>query len=713
MSEDFLKNKTLKLLNRSANKGQISIKDLMPVIDELNSEYNLLKKQLSHSSESNKQKLLSSTALEMLDLKTHEEIYDYVAQKLYKLFDKKAIITVVDFNTEKDHWNMVSFRGIDRMAKFSRITGFDIKDMSGNTDTRFYEQLTRGRLVKLDFDVPDLTGGKVPRIVGEQIKRLFALKDLYCITFQKNKNVFGNVSIFPRKDAPKPDHQLVEAFIAQVSLFVEKIRTKHILKESEEKYRAIFETSPDAITINNMNIEYVDANQGFTNLTGYSLEEVAGKKPSDLHLAPFGELEQEFRDAINEMGYFENVETRIYPKECNPKTVLFSAKVISFNDEPHIISVLKDITSLRAQEKKIIKLQNRYKTIVANMPNGAIFLFDKNLKFKTVAGKTFEELGLNPQGYINKNLYDILPEKAAEYLEQYYRKILKGKNVNFILEHDGHHFSNWGVPLKNDKGETIEGLIYAIDITHLKNKEKQLQSALEKAEQSDRLKSAFLTNISHEIRTPMNGVIGFIELLKSPELSHDEREEYLEIIESSGKRMINLLDNLVEISLVHANQVKVNSQSFNLNELLLDLHRDMKSIAKEKNIDVSVYCDLKSNESEIISDAVHLQKALLNLTENALKFTSKGKIDFGYHLKNDTLLFFVKDTGVGIPKEMQKKIFNLFNQADMNLNRKYEGAGLGLSIAEAYIKLMDGAIWLESSPGEGSSFFFTIPYKKP
>ncbi len=712
MSDDFLKNKALKLLNSQLNKGQVSKQDLLPVLDELDSEYNHLKNQLTEHRESQRPGFLSSVALDMLELKTHEEIYDYVAQKLYELFDNKAIITVVDYNTEKNHWQMVSFRGVDRMEKLTRLTGIDLKSMSGETDTRFYDQLIRGKLVKLDFDMPDLTGGKISRFAGEQIKRLFSLKDLYCITFQKNKSVFGNISIFPRKGAPEPNQRLIEALIAQVSLFVEKIRTRHVLRESEEKYRAIFETSPDAISINNLNIEYVDVNQGFINLTGYSREEVAGKTPSELNLILFGELEKSFWDSIIEKGAFENIETSIYPKEGKQKLVLFSAKMISFNDEPHIISVMKDITSLRAQEKKIIKLQNRYKTIVANIPNGAIFLFDKNLKYKTVAGRTFEELGINPSSYENKSLFDVLPKDAAEYLKNYYQRVLNGESLNFILEHKGYHFSNWGVPLKNDKGETIEGLIYAINITDLKNKEKQLQNALEKAEQSDRLKSAFLTNISHEIRTPMNGVIGFIELLKSQDLSHDERDEYLEIIESSGKRMIDLLDNLVEISLIHANQVEVNKRSFNLNKMLLNIHYDLKIIAKEKNIDVSVDCDLKTEESDIISDPVHLKKVLLNLTDNALKFTSNGKVDFGYHLQDNKLQFFVKDTGIGIPEEMQKKVFNLFNQADMNLNRQYEGAGLGLSIAEAYIKLMDGTIWLESTPARGSSFYFNIPYIK-
>ena len=238
----------------------------------------------------------------------------------------------------------------------------------------------------------------------------------------------------------------------------------------------------------------------------------------------------------------------------------------------------------------------------------------------------------------------------------------------------------------------------------------ELIGAKEKAEESDRLKSAFLANMSHEIRTPMNGILGFADLLKEPELTGEERQEYIGIIEKSGLRMLNIINDLIDISKVESGQMEIFISEINVNEQIEYIFTFFKPEVQKKGMRLFFQNGLKNEEAVIQTDREKLYAILANLVKNAIKYSDTGSIEFGYTLKEKHLVFFIKDTGIGIPDDKKEAIFNRFIQADITDKRAFQGAGLGLAISKSYVEMLGGSIWVESEEGKGSTFYFTIPY---
>lgn len=240
-------------------------------------------------------------------------------------------------------------------------------------------------------------------------------------------------------------------------------------------------------------------------------------------------------------------------------------------------------------------------------------------------------------------------------------------------------------------------------------------SQREKAQLADKLKSAFLANMSHEIRTPMNGILGFASLLKEPGLSGTQQQEYIGIIEKSGARMLNIINDIVDISKIEAGLMKTDIAETNVNEQVEYIYTFFKPEVQKKRIEFSMQISLPSPEAIVWSDHEKLYAVLTNLVKNAIKYTPSGAIQLGYSKKTEEediwLEFFVKDTGMGIPADRQQAIFERFVQADISDVRANQGAGLGLSISKAYVQMLGGKIWVESRLGKGSVFYFTIPYR--
>ncbi len=242
--------------------------------------------------------------------------------------------------------------------------------------------------------------------------------------------------------------------------------------------------------------------------------------------------------------------------------------------------------------------------------------------------------------------------------------------------------------------------------------EAELIKAKEKAEESDRLKSAFLANMSHEIRTPMNGILGFAELLKTQKLSGEEQHEYLGIIEKSGARMLNIINEIVDISRIESGQMEVVVSEVDINEQIEFLELFFRPEAERKGLSLSIRTPLLKTEGIINTDHEKFYAILSNLVKNAIKYTRTGSIEFGYEKTEGYIEFFVKDTGIGIPADRQAAVFERFVQADISDKEAFQGAGLGLSIAKAYVEMLGGQIRVESGSDKGCTFYFTIPYHK-
>jgi signal transduction histidine kinase len=240
----------------------------------------------------------------------------------------------------------------------------------------------------------------------------------------------------------------------------------------------------------------------------------------------------------------------------------------------------------------------------------------------------------------------------------------------------------------------------------------ELIEAKLKAEESDRLKSAFLANLSHEIRTPMNAINGFTDLLINTKVKDEERSEYLKVIEKSGNNLVLIIDDLIEISKIESNQVTPNLTSINLEDCINELYETIKiTIPKSKKIDFRIIENGKDLPHNIIADEVKLKQVIVNLVNNAIKFTTKGHVAFGYEAdeENAKIVFKIQDTGIGIDKDKHQYVFDRFKRVDSDLSVQAGGLGLGLAISKAYVEMMGGTIILESTVDVGSTFLFSIP----
>jgi len=267
-----------------------------------------------------------------------------------------------------------------------------------------------------------------------------------------------------------------------------------------------------------------------------------------------------------------------------------------------------------------------------------------------------------------------------------------------------------------NKNKSFQGTIMVFrDITKRIETENELLTAKEKAEESDRLKSAFLANMSHEIRTPMNSILGFAHLLEQPGLTGDQQQKYINIIQKSGTRMLNILNDIIDISKIEAGLMTINSEDTNINEQIKYIYTFFKHEAEVKGISISYRNSLPANKAIIKTDPEKFYAIFTNLVKNAIKYSNSGHIELGYNsidssTQPSSLTFYVNDTGIGIPADRQKAIFERFVQADIEDRKAYQGAGLGLSITKAYLEMLGGKIWVESEEGIGSTFYFTLPY---
>ena len=229
-----------------------------------------------------------------------------------------------------------------------------------------------------------------------------------------------------------------------------------------------------------------------------------------------------------------------------------------------------------------------------------------------------------------------------------------------LPNHKKNYFNNWSYPILNSDGDLVYVIIQHQDISDRKKAEQEILAAKEKAEESDRLKSAFLANMSHEIRTPMNGILGFADLLKKPELSGDKQLKYIEIIEKSGNRMLNIINDLIDISKIESGQMNVVNADTNINEQIEYIYTFFKPEVEQKGMELSFKTPLTSSEATITTDREKLYAILTNLVKNAIKYSNEGAIELGYKKVKSYLQFYVKDNGIGIPAGKLEDIFNRF-----------------------------------------------------
>ncbi|MFW5871951.1 MAG: ATP-binding protein [bacterium] len=382
-------------------------------------------------------------------------------------------------------------------------------------------------------------------------------------------------------------------------------------------------------------------------------------------------------------------------------------------------------------EEKLLKNRNRLRTIIDSVPS-MIFVKNADGKFLEANKAVGERLGLSTEEIVGKYHCDIHPdsEEVKVMLEEDKRVLSEreGVFVNTETYRDDSGKLHWLQVMKIRGSEELYGepivIGVANDITELKLFEERLKKTNKHLEEEKKLaqvankaKSEFLTNMSHELRTPLNGVIGFSELLKETQLD-PVQEEYLDIVIYSAKTLLNIISDILDFSVIEAGKVQLKPEKVNLLHLIQGTINILKSSAEKKEIRLLTEVD-RDIPKNVIVDPVRLKQVLLNLLGNAVKFTKKGKVELIVRKKLEhtevnhiSLLFSVKDTGIGIKKENQKTIFDAFNQEDYSVTREFGGTGLGLSITNNLLEKMNTSLTLQSDYGKGSTFSFVLhlPY---
>ena len=487
------------------------------------------------------------------------------------------------------------------------------------------------------------------------------------------------------------------------------------LVNSELRRHTLLQTIPDLIWLKDIEGKYLSCNIMFERFFGASEADIVGKTDYDFvntKLADsFRENDQKAmiadKPSINEEWItFADDGSRVYLETI--KAPMRDAQ----NNLVGILGIGRDITNRNKAEEALQESENRYRSFFENSMD-AILLTSSDGKTLSVNNAACEMFGYSADELIRlgkAGVEDITDSRLSILLE---KRALKGKSkgeVTFIRKNGTHFPAEISSSLfKNNYGLNNASMIIR-DITERKMAEKELVHAKEKAEESDRLKSAFLTNVSHEIRTPLNGVLGFAELLKEPNLSSEDQHDFIHTMQISGARLLNTINSIVDISKIESGLTKFDIKETNINEKIEFTYKFFKPEVETKGLEFLFKNGLQSKEAIIRTDNEKVYAILTNLIKNAIKFTYYGSIEFGYEKKGEYLEFFVKDTGIGIPKNQQELIFERFRQGSESDNRNYEGSGLGLSISKSYAEMLGGKMWLKSEEGVGSIFYFTIPY---
>ncbi|OFY76095.1 MAG: hypothetical protein A2265_06830, partial [Bacteroidetes bacterium RIFOXYA12_FULL_33_9] len=474
---------------------------------------------------------------------------------------------------------------------------------------------------------------------------------------------------------------------------------KHLFQDEYEIFLAESAKEGKKILEDNKNIEVVISDQRMPEQNGLEfLEEILEDNPDTIRIILTGY--SDFDVIINAIN-----KVKIHGFFCKP-----------INEIEMKLSINTAIESIELK-RQIAKSERRFRNTFGQAAVG-IAHFSTNLEFVNLNHKLAEILNFQFDEILNTNI--------EKYI--YPDDILK--TINFFSD-----FTE-GVPLQNveeiriitkDKSvvwctvtlalvaDSIDENEYFIavfqDISMRKKAEKDLIEAKKKAEESDKLKTAFLANMSHEIRTPMNGIIGFANLLGDESESFEKRKEYIAYVNSSANQLLTIISDIVDISKIEAGLVQVTKENFDLNKLFDELyHQFADNLAYNSNLNLNVIKYFADDDAMINHDLVRIKQVIANLLSNALKYTDKGTVDFGYELlDNDYLLFYVKDTGHGISEDDFDIIFDRFRQGS---NDKKRGTGLGLAISKELVTLMGGKIWVKSQMNKGSEFYFTVPFEK-
>ncbi len=554
--------------------------------------------------------------------------------------------------------------------------------------------------------------------VGEEDKAMLVFKDALN-SIRKNNSVTLS---FKRKDG--------SGFYGELTCSVFKVGIDNqgvlgLIRDCSDRMnreielrklsRAV-EQNPASIVITNTEglIEYT--NPKLSEITGYSKKELIGKNPEIW--SSHEKSKAEYKKFWNMIKSGKDWKGEFHNRKKNGELYWESAIVSSIKNEnneiTHFLGIKEDITLRKTLEEKTIASEQRYRELFLDNPIPSYIFDEGTLEFIEVNEATVITYGYSRGEFLSMTLKDIrLPEDIPDLLEAI-NKLGKDAYHSSYMRHrrkDGTIFpveiTSHSLPEKNDRKTR---LVMAINISERVKAAEQMILAREKAEASDRLKTTFLNNISHEVRTPLNGILGFADIISQSDLSEKEKQDSIIMLFESSDRLLHTITNYMDISLLTSGSMSSISKTFFPVQILRKIFDNFELACSKKKLVLFLDIPKQSDNLAVSSDQEIIQKVMSHFLDNAVKFTERGSIHFGFKYGENQLEFFVKDTGIGIEKDSLTEMFDMFRKEDRGPYRLFEGSGLGLSIAKGMIGIIGGSILAESVPGVGSTFGFSIPF---
>jgi len=562
----------------------------------------------------------------------------------------------------------------------------------------------------------------------------------------------------------------IGGIIVYTEVITERKQREQILTEQKDLLSAIYRNAPMVMMVVNSERRVQQVNGFATQFAGKDAEDMLGLRGGEalrcMHVLDdpkgcgFGEFCRQCVIRNTVLDTLETGETHLQEEapyffkgeddKIKEMTFLTSTTAIQVKGERMVLVTLQDITDRKQAEEALKESEKRFHHVLRDIPWIAVqgYQFDGTVIYWNKASENL--YGYTADEAFGSKLYElIIPpemrENVRDEMQQMHETLKPAPSAELsLMRKNGSRVSVISShAIIQRKGHAPELFCLDVDITDRKRAEKLLQErnekiraqneeyesineelrqineelieAKEKAEQSDRLKTAFLQNMSHEIRTPLNAISGFSGMLNKPKLQDEKRKKFVSIIQNSSQQLVAIISDILTISSLDTEQEKVNIAEVDINRVMEELFSIFKPEARKQDIALKTKKPLSDGQSVIYTDKTKITQIFTNLLSNALKFTHEGFVEMGYTVKTDNEIaemeFYVKDSGIGMTSDQQKIIFERFQQAHKSINKLYGGTGLGLSISRGFAEMLGGKIWLESAPNEGSTFYFTIPYK--
>ena len=636
----------------------------------------------------------------------------------YRTMDDKIEGVVVTFTDITEYKKMQELSELSqykyKMLFRSMTSGVTVQEL-------IYEngKAVDARVVEANDSYFKHTGVEKEKVIGKRIKEVFPnfSKKLFrsLVKVVENGKSFQTASYVPqfkrhfKISAYKFDDNKYVAIFDDVTSEVE---ANERVKKSEEKFKGLFTSISLGLSINKLVIKKKKAKTIFIDVNP-TMERILGEKSAKINSQPLDKfaplsndgLEQKITDAV---AAGNDHKTEIFHKE---KDKYFHLSALPLQGDQFVM-ILQDVT-----DEKKVQLAKQHLAAIVESSQDAVYSVSLDAKIQTWNKGAERFYGYEANEIIGKDVSVLSAKLSHDKHQELINKVKEGTTITSIefeqVRKNGEKFPVYLTksPILNENGKIIAISDIVKDISDLKERELQLIREKEKSEKAGRLKTVFLQNVSHEIRTPMNSIIGFTDLLKK-RIKDEQNRQFALTIEQSANQLLRLIDDILDISRIEADEIPLEKVAFNLNELMKDLKNQfvgVKESSGKNDIDIQLELPDTRKSGMLFTDRYRLEQVLNNLLSNAVKYTKKGRVVFGYERKKNDLRFYVKDTGVGIMKEHLEKVFTRFERATHKNDKVLRGTGLGLSISKGLVEKLGGKIWAESNPDKGSVFYFTIP----